>query len=183
MVTNGLRERQVSLAVRTVTCSCGRVRCEGIGAPIVSTVCYCSDCQAGGRQIETLTGAGGVLDPDGGTPYLTYRDDRFACIEGAELLVGFKLKPDAPTQRFVASCCNTGLFLKFTPGHWTSAYRSRFNGPLPPIEMRTKIARRQSDLPIPHDAPAYRSFPLKLFRRLLVARIAMLFPPTSAGQS
>ncbi len=173
----------MGLAVRTATCSCGRVRCEGIGTPIVSTVCYRSDCQAGGRQIEALAGAGGVLDPDGGTPYLTYRDDRFACVEGAELLVGYKLKPDAPTQRFVASCCNTGLFLKFAPGHWTSSYRSRFNGPLPPIEMRTKVARRQSDLPIPQDVPAYRSFPLKLFRRLLAARIAMLFSPASAGRS
>jgi hypothetical protein len=167
----------MALAVRTATCSCGRVRCEGIGAPIVSLVCYCSDCQAGGRQIEALAGASDVLDPDGGTPYLTYRDDRFACVEGAELLVAYKLKPDAPTQRFVASCCNTALFLKFAPGHWTSSFRSRFDDPVPPIEMRTKVARRQSDLPIPQDAPAHRSFPLKLFRRLLAARIAMLFSP------
>lgn len=167
----------MGLVVRTATCSCGRVRCEGMGTPIVSLVCYCSDCQAGGRQIEALTGAADVLDPDGGTPYLTYRDDRFACVEGAELLVAYKLKPDAPTQRFVASCCNTALFLKFAPGHWTSSFRSRFHDPVPRIEMRTKVARRQSDLPIPRDAPAYPSFPLKLFRRLLAARIAMLFSP------
>lgn len=173
----------MALVVRTATCSCGSVRCEGIGTPILSTVCYCSDCQAGGRQIEALDGAGRVLDPDGGTSYLTYRDDRFACVEGAELLVGYKLKPDAPTQRFVASCCNTALFLKYAPGHWTSSYRSRFEGSLPPIEMRTKVARRQSDLPLPQDAPAYRSFPLKLFRRLFVARIAMLFSSACAGRS
>ncbi len=172
----------MSLAARIATCSCGGVRCEGIGDPIVSTVCYCSDCQAGGHQIEALAGAARMLDLDGGTPYLTYRDDRFACVKGAELLVGYKLKPDAPTQRFVASCCNTGMFLKFAPGHWTSACRSRFDVPLPPIEMRTKVARRRSDLPIPQDAPAYSSFPVKLFRRLLAARVAMLFWPTSAGQ-
>ncbi|WP_443025619.1 GFA family protein [Sphingomonas sp. PB4P5] len=40
----------MAFTVRTATCSCGRVRCEGIGAPIVSTVCYCSDCQAGGTR-------------------------------------------------------------------------------------------------------------------------------------
>ncbi|MEP9360529.1 hypothetical protein [Sphingomonas sp. KR3-1] len=141
----------------------------------MSAVCYCGDCQAGGRQIEALPGAGPVLDPDGGTPYLTYRDDRFACVDGAELLVGYKLREEAPTQRFVASCCNTGMYLKFAPGHWTSAYRLRFPDPLPPIEMRTNVARRRSDLPLPGDAPAYRSFPLKLFRRLLMARLAMLF--------
>lgn len=161
--------------VRTASCACGRVRCEGIGTPILSTVCYCSDCQAGGHLIEALPGAPNLLDPDGGTPYLTYRDDRFACVEGGDLLVGYKLKDDAPTQRFVASCCNAGMFLKFAPGHWTSSYRSRFEGPLPPIEMRTKVAKRQSDLPLPRDAPAYRSFPFALFRRLLVARVGMLF--------
>lgn len=161
--------------VRTANCSCGRVRCEGLDAPILSTVCYCSDCQAGGHLIEALPGATGVLDPDGGTSYLTYRDDRFACVEGAELLVGYKLKDNAPTQRFVASCCNTGMFLKFAPGHWTSSYRRRFQGPLPPIEMRTKVAKRQSDLPLPPDVPAYDSFPLRLFGRLLAARVAMLF--------
>jgi hypothetical protein len=157
------------------SCSCGRVRCEGVGPPILSTVCYCSDCQAGGHQIEALPDAAPVLDADGGTPYLTYRDDRFACVEGAELLVGYKLREKAPTQRFVASCCNTGMYLKFGPGHWTSAYRLRFPAPLPPIEMRTKVASRQSDLPFPQDAPAYSSFPFKLFRRLFVARLAMLF--------
>jgi len=165
---------------RSARCSCGRVRVEGVGSPIVSAVCYCRDCQAGGRQIEALPGAVHVRDPDGGTPYLTYRDDRFACVEGAGLLVGHKLTARSPTERFVASCCNTGLYLKFGPGHWTSAYRLRFESPLPPIEMRTNVRRRQSDLPLPADAPAYRSFPLALFRRLLVARLAMLFEPRRA---
>lgn len=161
--------------LRSASCACGRVRCEGMGQPIVSALCYCTDCQAGGRQLEALPGAAKILDPDGGTPYLTYRDDRFACAQGAELLTGHKLRDKAPTQRFVASCCNTGMFLKFGPGHWVSAYRLRFPDPLPPIEMRNKIARRQSALPLPNDAPAYRRFPLKLFRKLIAARIAMLF--------
>jgi hypothetical protein len=172
----------MGLAVRNATCSCGRVRCEGVGDPILSTVCYCGDCQAGGRQVEALGGPD-IRDADGGTPYLSYRDDRFACVEGAELLVGYKLRPDAPTQRFVASCCNTGMFLKFAPGHWTSAYRARFDGRSPPIEMRTNVAKRQSDFPIPRDAPAYRAFPLKFLRRLLVARIAMMVSRGSAGPS
>jgi hypothetical protein len=160
--------------IRTARCACGRVRCEGTGTPILSAVCYCGDCQAGGHQIEALSDAPHVLDPDGGTPYLTYRDDRFACVEGTELLVGYKLSDNAPTQRFVASCCNSGMFLKFAPGHWTSSYRARFEAPLPPIEMRNNVARRQSAMPLPQDAPAYRKFPIKLFWRLLAARAAML---------
>ena len=81
--------------------------------PILSVVCYCDDCQKGGREIESLPNAARVLDADGGTPYLSYRDDRFSCVSGANLLVGYKIKDSAPTQRFVASCCNSGMFLKF----------------------------------------------------------------------
>ena len=159
--------------VRVARCSCGRVRCEAVGTPIVSTICYCSDCQAGGRQIEALEGAAPVLEPDGGTPYSTYRSDRWACVEGAELLLGYKLNVKAPTQRLVASCCNSGMFIRYEPGWWISAYRMRFAEPHPPIEMRTKVARRQSNLPIAADAPAYRGFPGKLYWRLIAARVAM----------
>jgi hypothetical protein len=163
----------VDRIIRTARCRCGSVRLESVGEPIVSAVCYCEDCQAGGRRIEALPGAVAVLDPDGGTPLLTWRDDRFACVEGAGLLVGYKLSDAAPTQRFVASCCNSAMFLKFAPGHWTSSYRARFDGTPPPIEMRTKTARRHSDLPLLQDAPAYRGFPPRLIWRLLASRIAM----------
>lgn len=115
------------------------------------------------------------MDADGGTPYLTYRDDRFSCVSGSELLVGHKLKESAPTTRFVASCCNSGMYLKYAPGHWVSAYQTRFNDDLPPIEMRTQTQCRKSATPIPQDAPAYRRFPMKLFGRLIAARLAMLF--------
>jgi hypothetical protein len=145
-----------------------------VGEPILSGVCYCQDCQEGGRRIEALPNAPPVRDPDGGTPYLTYRDDRFRCVSGAELLSGFKLKDRSPTQRFVASCCRSGMFLKFCPGHWVSAYRLRFEGDLPPIEMRNQTRHRQSQTPIPNDAPSYGGYPLKLFVRLIGARLAML---------
>lgn len=160
--------------LRSLRCTCGSVRCEAVGDPIVSAVCYCSDCQAGGHRLETLTDAPPVLDPDGGTPYLTYRKDRFTCVAGRDLLTGHTLGERAPTQRFVASCCNTGMFLEFGPGFWISAYRQRFEGPLPPIEMRNKIDRRRSTLPLPTDAPSYRGFPPALFWRLLKARAAMV---------
>ena len=160
--------------IRTSTCVCGRVRCQGVGTPILSAVCYCDDCQKGGHQIEGLPRAARVLDADGGTPYLTYRDDRFSCVSGADLLVGYKISDHAPTQRFVASCCNSGIFLKFGPGHWVSSYRARFQGDLPPIEMRTQTKYRNADTEMPLDAPSYRKYPMKLFRRLLGSRIAML---------
>jgi hypothetical protein len=52
----------------TASCACGRVELAAIGAPIVSNVCYCRDCQQGSRQIEALPNAGLVRDPDGVQP-------------------------------------------------------------------------------------------------------------------
>ncbi|MEL7048261.1 MAG: hypothetical protein AAFO75_04730 [Pseudomonadota bacterium] len=105
---------------------------------------------------------------------MTYRDDRFSCVSGQELLAGYKLADKAPTTRFVALCCNTGMFIKYRPGHWVSAYRNRFNGELPSIEMRNQIRHRNSDLALPQDAPSYEKFPLKLFGHLIGSRIAMM---------
>ncbi len=160
--------------VRCSSCVCGRVRCEAVGPPILVAVCYCESCQAGGRRIEALPGAAPVLDPDGGTPYLTYRDDRFHCVAGADRLVGYRNSERAPTQRLVASCCNTGMYLKFGPGHWVSAYRTRFAPDAPLIQMRTQTRYRRAAAALPNDAPSYRGFPSRLFLKLLAARIAML---------
>ena len=160
--------------VRRTSCACGRVACEGVGKPILSAVCYCDDCQEGGRRIESLPDAPPVLDPDGGTPYLTYRDDRFRCVAGADLLVGYRIKEGAPTQRLVASCCNSAMFLKFAPGHWVSAYRRQFQGDLPPIELRNQTRHRVAQTALPDDAPSHRGYPPKLVFRLLGARVAML---------
>ena len=157
------------------SCACGRVRCQASGKPIVSAVCYCDDCQEGARRIEALPGATRVRDADGGVASLVYRDDRFQCLSGEELLVGYRLKDNSPTRRMVASCCNTGMFLKFEPGFWISAFRARFEGEdLPPIEMRNQIEHRQADSPLPRDAPAAKGFPLRLFARLGAARLAMM---------
>lgn len=157
------------------TCQCGKVHCQAIGRPILSGVCYCDDCQAGAAMLEALDGAAKVTEEDGGTHYLTYRDDRFSCVQGADLLQAYQNAPDAPTQRMVASCCNSAMFLKFSKGHWTSAYARRFASDIPPAEMRTQTQFRASGLPLPNDAPSYRTFGPKLFWRLITSRIAMLF--------
>jgi hypothetical protein len=159
--------------LRTPSCACGQVVCEAAGEPILSAVCYCEDCQAAGAQIEALPGAARIRDDDGGTCLMIYRDDRFRCVSGEDLLVAHKLQDKSPTRRMVASCCNSGMFLKFAPGHWVSAYRTRFSGDLPPIEMRTCVRRRRSASPLPDDAPAYPGFPPQLIFKLLGARIAM----------
>lgn len=161
--------------VRLSSCACGKVQCEGSGAPFLSAVCYCADCQEGGRRIEALPGAPPVLDADGGASYLIYRDDRFRCVSGEARLVPQRLSDRSPTRRMVASCCNSGMFLKFEPGFWVSSYRLRHAGDLPPVEMRNQTRDRRADTAIPTDAPHFSRYPLRLFVRLLRARIEMLF--------
>jgi hypothetical protein len=158
---------------RMASCACGRVRIEAAGEPILSAVCCCKDCQAGGRQIEALPHAAPIRDDVGGTPYLTYRNDRLTCVAGEDLLTGMKLKDDAPTTRFVATCCNSGMYLKFAPGWWTSVYRARVAENAPPPTMRTNGASLPAGAAITDAIPTYPGFPPALFLRLLGARIAM----------
>ncbi len=159
---------------RIATCACGNVQFKATGEPILSAVCYCDNCQAGAQAIEALPNAPAVRDAFGGSPYLTYREDRWACIRGENLLRGLKLSETAPTTRYVATCCNSGMYLKYGPGWWVSVYRVRFADP-PPLQMRTQTKFVAPGVILPQDVPIYRSFPVALFARLSAARVAMWF--------
>jgi hypothetical protein len=154
---------------------CGRVTIEGFGTPIVSAVCDCDDCQEGGRRIEALPGAAAVLDPSGGTSFLLFRRDRFICSEGVPLVERHKLKEASPTNRVVATCCNTAMFLTFDKGpFWVSAYRGRFHGDVPPPEMRVCTRVHRADVALADDVPNYPGYPPRFMIRLLAAGVAML---------
>ena len=129
---------------RYSSCACGQVRFKALGAPMFCAVCYCDDCQKGAGPLEALSGAPAFRDADGGTPYLSYRDDRFTCIAGEGLLEHHRIKPNAPTCRVVATCCNAAVFLKFGPGD-SKASRSRWKCESRPNSgCRTKLCRRMS---------------------------------------
>ena len=166
---------RTAAAVRVSSCKCGKVRFEASGEPIVSVVCYCSDCQAGGALIEQRPGAPAVRDPDGGTQLATFHAEQWRCLAGEELIEPVKLKPDSPTSRYVAACCNSGMYLEFAPGYWVSTYRNRFTDPLPPLEWRQKLERRNSTLPFPDDLPRYRGFGIRTLGRLAGGYIGRLF--------
>ena len=164
-----------TMSERRAACACGRVQLRLVGEPILSAACCCSDCQAAGRLIEARPGAAPIRDEVGATPYLIYRDDRFACVAGAEALEAVRLSDTAPTTRYVAACCNSGMYLKFGPGWWTSVYRDRALDDPPPVAMRNKVASLPPGVTVPRDIPAYRGFPPQLMTRLLSARLAMGF--------
>src|SRR6476646_1160470 len=92
-------------------CRCGKVELEIVGTPILRGICYCASCQEAGRRYRAAPGADSGLAEDGGTDYVLYRKDRVRCIHGGELLEERRLKPESPTRRMVARCCNTAMLL------------------------------------------------------------------------
>ncbi len=157
------------------SCACGGVTLEAAGAPIVTAVCYCDDCQSAGERIQEAPGAALVLDGDGGTAMVMFRKDRLRCVEGAEKLVPTKLVPKSPTSRYVASCCNSAMYLGFDDAkHWVDVYRNRVVGEPPPVQARVCIKFRPAGAELPDDAPAYPSYPPGLIPRLLGSKLAMM---------
>src|SRR5262245_16774229 len=110
---------------RVATCRCGKVKIEAIGRPILAASCYCTNCRDAGQRL------GHLLDPDGGTSVVLYRKDCVQCVTGRRHLEEHRLRPESPTRRVVASCCNSAMFLDFTKGYWVSIYRNRFPAGLP----------------------------------------------------
>jgi hypothetical protein len=159
----------------TASCACGSVEVAASGPPIVSNVCYCGDCQQGSRQIEALPNAGPVRDPDGGTAYIVYRRDRIECSKGASLLKSYKIRDDSVTNRVVATCCSSAMFMNFDKGpHWVSAYRARFQGDLPPLQMRICTKYKSPGVVLSDDVPSYPGYPLRLVAKLLASGVGML---------
>jgi hypothetical protein len=155
-------------------CQCGAVECVGQGAPILTVVCYCDDCQAAARALEALPVAPLVMDPDGGTALTLFRANRFAATKGADNLVPHKLKPDSITNRMVASCCNSAMYLAFDKGpHWVSTVSNRLVGAVPPVKFRVMTRYRRSTLPFPDAAPTAKGFSLRFLGSMIRDAIAV----------
>ena len=158
----------------SLLCSCGSVEFQALGHPILTSVCYCDDCQKAGHQIEALPHAPLLVNHDGGTAYVLYRKDRVTCLRGSQHLVEHRLEGEAFTKRVVAACCNTGMYLDFEKGHWLSLYRDRLQGQLPAVEMRICTKYKPVEAVLPQDVPSYSGFPLKFIRKIMMAKFGMM---------
>ncbi len=162
--------------VLRASCACGAVELEAQGRPITSLICYCDDCQAAGSRIEQLAGAPPVLGDDGGTGAVMFRKDRLRCIKGADLLEPMKLRPESPTNRYLARCCNSAMYAGFDDSkHWVDVLRARVVGEAPPIQLRIFTRYAPAGVSLPSDVPSYATFPASLIAGIIGARIAMLF--------
>jgi hypothetical protein len=157
----------------SAVCQCGKVKLEAVGRPILTGSCYCTSCQEAGRRFEQLASAPPVLNPDGGTDFVLYRKDRVQCVTGQEYLEEHRLRPDSPTRRVVATCCNSAIFLDFTKGHWLTMYRDRFPTGAPPLEMRVMTEQRRGGIELADDVPNYDGYSRKFMLKLITAWIAM----------
>ncbi|HEV7277370.1 MAG TPA: DUF6151 family protein [Devosiaceae bacterium] len=159
-----------------LACACGQVRLEVAKAPIISTECHCDSCRTAGARLEALPAAPRVLEANGGTHFVLYRKDRVRFRDGTDLLREFRLRPDAPTRRVVASCCNTPVFLEFENGHWLSLYSCLWPGhALPPADLRTMTGDRPDHAPLDTEVRSGRRQTALFYARLLGAWIAMGF--------
>ncbi|MBR1219891.1 hypothetical protein JQ557_17920 [Bradyrhizobium sp. U87765 SZCCT0131] len=166
----------------TASCACGCVDVTVFGAPIACSICYCRDCQRGAQQIEALPNASGVAETDGGTSYVLYRNDRVTCTRGHARLTSYKLRERSPTNRVVASCCNTAMLVNFDRGpHWVSVYHTRLGENAPRPQMRICTRFKRDDVVLPSDMPNHPGYPPSLVVKLLAARLAMLIGRTSPG--
>jgi|SRR5690348_1448806 len=164
-----------------VTCRCGKVELRVVGSPIFVASCYCTSCQHAGRAFENLPSAPPVLDADGGSPVLLYRKDRVRCVAGRQYLEESRIKPESPTRRVLATCCNSAMFGDFTKGHWLSLYRKRFAAGAPPVEMRVMTSERRADVVLGDDVPSHDKYPAKFMWKLIMAWAAMGFRRPDMG--
>ncbi len=66
------------------------------------------------------------------------------------------------------------MFINFDHGpHWVSAYRARFQGALPRLDMRICTRSRPDGFAVPTDAPSYPGYPPRLLMKLLASAVAM----------
>ncbi len=157
-----------------LACDCGAVTLAVDERPIIAATCYCTSCRTAGERLASLTDS--PVGPDGGTAYVLYRKDRVRFTSGQERLRAFRLKPDSPTRRVVATCCNTPIFVEFKDGHWLSLYSALWpEGQRPAPELRTMTGDLPEGAPLHGDLPAGTLPTLGFYARLLGAWIAMGF--------
>lgn len=117
-----------------------------------------------------------MADDDHGTPFDLYRRDRYEVIKGAELLKPVKLKGGSISNRNLATCCNSMLYLDFDRGpFWISVYRTRVRGELPPLGYFIQTRFAPGPVTPPDGVKASASHPPGMIASLLVERLKMAF--------
>ena len=159
-----------------LSCTCGKVALEVTGDPIIVAECCRNSCRTAGDRLAALPGAPAFRTSYGTKPYVLMRKDRVRFVGGTEQLREYRLEPDSPTRRVVATCCNTPVFVEFKGGHWLSMYASLWPEAVrPKIDLRTMAGDLTDPSILPTDALNLKGQSGGFFARLLWAWVAMGF--------
>jgi len=158
----------------TAICQCGQTSIALTGDPILSATCYCESCRTAGHQFERDLGASQTVNAAGGVDYCSYRKDRVKITQGAQHLREYRLKPESPTRRVVASCCSSPMFVDFTPSHWLTIFRDRLPG-APKSQMLLMTKDKLEGTKLPAGIPAYATMPPGFMFKLIISWAAMGF--------
>jgi hypothetical protein len=162
--------------ITNLGCRCGKVSLRLTGLPILTADCTCDSCRTAGAFLEKLPGAEPLLDQYGASRLVLYRKERFACLSGQEHLNEYRLRPESPTRRVVAICCNSAMFLEFTKGHWIDIYGQRWlPGAMPQPALRTMTMDLPAGTELPDNIPNSRRQSFAFFAKILWAWVAMRF--------
>lgn len=159
-----------------IGCTCGAVRIEAVGAPILVSECLCDSCRAAAARLAALPVARSMLTSYGATPTAEYRKDRVRFVAGTQHLREFRLKPGAGSRRVVAACCNTPIFLEMKGGHWLSVYLHLWpEAQRPKPELRTMTGDLRDASGLPDDIPNLKTHTIRFYAKLFGAWAAMGF--------
>lgn len=159
-----------------IGCTCGTVRIEVTGAPILVSECLCNSCREAAARLAALPVARGMLTSYGATPAAEYRKDRIGFRAGTSHLREFRLKPGAGSRRVIAACCNTPLFLEMKGGHWLSVYLHLWpEAQRPKPELRTMVDDLPDPSVLPDNIPNLKTHTIGFYAKLFGAWIAMGF--------
>jgi hypothetical protein len=161
---------------RKASCACGRVELAALGHAITSVVCHCDDCGEGSRRIEALPNARRVRDAEGGTAYVVYRREAIRCTRGDALLEPHKLRAGSPTSRYVATCCNSAMYLAFDDAKpWVNLYRARLHGEAPALQMRLSSRFTRGAASADADGPSSSKYSVAFVAKLLSRDVSALY--------
>ena len=89
-----------------------------------------------------------------------------------------KIRENSPTNRVIATCCNSALYVNFDDGkHWVDVYHARCRGVFPAVQIRVCTKFVPEGCNVPTDVPSYSRYPMTLLVKLVVAKAAMWLRP------
>lgn len=146
-----------------IGCACGETRLEVVGKPIESVECCCTSCREAGDRMQTLNR---TLMDHGTTPSAKYRKDRVRFVAGSDGLKSFRLPPDHSSDRVIATCCKTPVYLEFKGRHWLNLYDRLWpEGTMPAPTMRTMASDLPDGATQPSDIPNVRKQSVAFFAK------------------